>query len=58
MYWDKKCLPKARFFSWLTLQNKILIADTFREKGYVSPRKFPFCEEDEENVDHLLLAYK
>lgn len=53
--WDRYCLPKARVFTWLALQNKLLIAENFRRMGYEGPSRCPLCEKDEEDTNHLLL---
>lgn len=33
LYWDKRCLPKAGYFSWPTLQGRILTIKWFRKLG-------------------------
>ena len=52
--WDPACLPKAGFFLWLAVQNRILTADRLRRFGIAGPTRCPLCKIECEDVDHLL----
>ncbi|XP_057839274.1 uncharacterized protein LOC131049246 [Cryptomeria japonica] len=53
--WNNVCLPKARAFSWLAGNRRILSGDCLRKMGFVGPFRCVLCEKAEEDVDHLLL---
>ena len=37
LFWDVACLPKAGFFLWLALQNRILTTDRLARFGIIGP---------------------
>ena len=51
--WDAACLPKAGFFLWLVLQNRVLTADRFAKYGIFGPSWCVLCKQNNEDVDHL-----
>ena len=48
-------LEKARLFSWLCVNNKILTRVNLFRKGYLKIKDCVLCGEAEETIDHLLL---
>ena len=52
--WDPSCLPKAGFFLWLAIQNRIPSMDRLYKSGIQGPSRCILCLHNSENVDHLL----
>lgn len=52
--WDPAGLPKAGFFLWLAVQNRILTSDRLRRFGIAGPTRCPLCKAECEDMNHLL----
>lgn len=54
--WKTWALPKCRFFLWLTAHNRWWTADRLAKRGLDHPPKCPLCDQEDETLDHLLVA--
>jgi hypothetical protein len=54
--WKARVEPKCRFFDWLVLHNRILIADNMIKKNWACNPNCPLCYCLLESVNHLLIA--
>lgn len=51
--WQWRILLKVKIFSWLLLEEKILIWDNLHKRGFHGPNICPFCHLDSESFHHL-----
>jgi hypothetical protein len=54
--WKTWALPKCCFFIWLVAQNRLWTADRLAKRGLIHPEKCPFCDQEDETIDHLLVT--
>jgi hypothetical protein len=52
--WKAWAPPKCRFFMWLVAHNRCWTADRLARRGLQHPDKCPLCDQEEENIQHLL----
>jgi hypothetical protein len=50
--WDLKVPPRVQVFLWVFLQNKIMIRDNLRQRGFPKPMECSFYKEFE-SVHHI-----
>ncbi|WVZ83247.1 hypothetical protein U9M48_030415 [Paspalum notatum var. saurae] len=53
--WRAKVPPKVKFFAWLAAQNRCWTADRRRRHGLQDDDRCALCDQDQENINHLLL---
>jgi hypothetical protein len=53
--WKSWALPKCRFFLWLVAHKRCWTADRLAKRGLNHPEKCLLCDQEEENIDHLLV---
>jgi len=54
--WKSWAPPKCRFFLWLVAHNRCWTADRLARRGLPHPEKCPFCDQEEETINHLLVS--
>jgi len=54
--WTTWAPPKCRFFMWLAPHKKCWTADRLLRRGLPSEPLCPFCDQEDENIDHLLVT--
>jgi hypothetical protein len=52
--WKSWAPPKCKTFLWLAMQNKCWTADKLQKRGLPYLEACPFCEQEQETVQHLL----
>ncbi|AQK53266.1 uncharacterized protein [Zea mays] len=52
--WKTWAPPKCKFFLWLAIRNKCWTADRLQKRGLAYPEVCPLCDQDSENIQHLL----
>jgi hypothetical protein len=52
--WKTWAPPKCKFFLWLAIRNKCWTADRLQKRGLDYPEVCPLCDQDSENIQHLL----
>jgi hypothetical protein len=53
--WGSRAPLRCRFFIWVALQNRCWTADRLARRGLDHPEQCPFCDQEEETINHLLL---
>jgi hypothetical protein len=53
--WKSWAPPKCCFFMWLVAHNRCWTADQLERRGLPHPDKCPLCDQEEENIQHLLI---
>jgi hypothetical protein len=53
--WKSWALPKCRFFLWLVAHKRCWTTDRLAKQGLNHPEKCLLCDQEEENMDHLLM---
>lgn len=53
--WKSWALPKCRFFLWLVAHKRCWTTDRLAKRGLNHPEKCLLCDQEEENMDHLLV---
>jgi hypothetical protein len=48
---------KCKFLMWLIAHHRCWTANRFARKGLPHPEHCPFCDQEEETINHLLLHY-
>ena len=56
--WNPYLPTKVSFFAWEVLWGRVMTLDQFKKRGRHLINRCPLCDEDEENIDHLLLLCK
>jgi hypothetical protein len=56
LIWKTWAPPKCRFFMWLVAHNKCWTADRLARRGLPRPGCCPLCDQEEETINHLLVA--
>jgi hypothetical protein len=46
--------PKCKFFLWLVIRNKCWTDDRLQKRGLDYPEVCPLCDQEPENIQHLL----
>jgi hypothetical protein len=54
--WRTWAPPKKKFFLWLVAQRRVWTADRLQKRGMAHPVACPFCDQEQETLDHLLLG--
>jgi len=54
--WKTWAPPKCRFFMWLVAHNRCWTADRLARRGLPHPARCPLCDQEEENIQHLLIG--
>jgi len=54
--WKSWAPGKCHFFMWLVARNRCWTADRLARCGLQHPTTCPHCDQDEENINHLLAA--
>jgi hypothetical protein len=52
--WEPWAPPKCKFFIWLAIRNKCWTADILQKRGLDHPEVCPLCDQEPENIQHLL----
>jgi hypothetical protein len=52
--WKSWAPPKCKFFIWLAIRNKCWTADRLQKRGLDHPEVCPLCDQEPENIQHLL----
>jgi hypothetical protein len=47
---------KCKFFLWLVAHNRCWTADGFARRGLPHPEHCPFCDQEDETIQHLLCS--
>jgi hypothetical protein len=55
--WKTKSIPKIDMFTWTLAHKGILTGKNLRRRGWEGPSRCPFCSQEEETIDHLLLGF-
>ena len=58
LIWNPVVPPKIGVFSWEATWGKVLTLDQLKRRGMTLVNRCIMCEEDEENIDHLLIHCK
>ena len=56
--WNPVILPRMGFFTWEASWGKVLTLDQLKRRGRALANRCFLCEEDEEDINHLLLHCK
>ena len=54
--WKSWAPSKCRFFMWLVAHQRCWTADRLAKRGLPHPNRCPLCDQDEENIQHLLVG--
>ena len=54
--WRSRAPPHCRFFAWLVSKNRCWTADRLQRRGLPHPTLCPFCDQEQETIQHLLLG--
>ena len=54
--WKSHAPPKCRFFMWLAAHNRCWTADRLARRGLPHPARCLLCDQEEENIQHLLVG--
>ena len=54
--WKSHAPPKCRFFMWLVAHNRCWTADRLARRGLPHPARCLLCDQEEENIQHLLVG--
>ncbi|KAL4201630.1 hypothetical protein AMTRI_Chr02g259540 [Amborella trichopoda] len=52
--WSSKCYPRAKWFSWLALHNRLPASFLLQQRGMQLDSLCPFCSNHDDNLFHLL----
>ena len=58
LIWNSVVPPKIGVFAWEATWGKVLTLDQLKRRGMTLVNRCFMCEEDEENIDHLLIHCK
>jgi hypothetical protein len=53
MVWKAWATPKAKFFAWLAIQNRLWTADRLEKRGWDNCGLCPLCKQTQETAAHL-----
>jgi hypothetical protein len=54
--WKSWSPPKCNFFLWLAALGRCWTADRLQKRGLSHPTHCPFCDQESETIDHLLVG--
>jgi hypothetical protein len=54
--WQTWALAKCQVFVWLVVHKKCWTVDRLAKRGMNDPENCPLCNQEEENIDHLLVS--
>jgi len=54
--WKTWAPPRCRFFIWLVFHNRVWTADRLAKRNLPHPEACPFCDQEEETINHLLVG--
>jgi hypothetical protein len=54
--WKTWAPPKCKFFMWLIAHQRVWTADRLQKRGIDHPERCPFCDQEQETLDHLLVG--
>jgi hypothetical protein len=54
--WKTWAPPKCRVFLWLVSHKRCWTADRLERRGLPHPEKCPLCDQENEDIDHLLVS--
>jgi hypothetical protein len=54
--WKSWAPPKCRLFLWLVSHKRCWISDRLAQCGLSHLKKCPLCDQEDENIDHLLVS--
>ena len=52
--WKSWAPSKCKVFLWLAIRNRCWTADRLARRGLPHPAKCPLCDQEEEDIQHLL----
>jgi hypothetical protein len=55
--WKTWAPPKCMIFLWLVSHKRYWAADQLERRGLPHPEKCPLCDQENEDIDHLLVLY-
>ncbi|GJN06758.1 hypothetical protein PR202_ga24514 [Eleusine coracana subsp. coracana] len=53
--WSSWAPLRAKLFLWMAIMNRCWTADRLSRKGLDHPEACPFCDQQEETIEHILL---
>ena len=56
MAWKSRALRQCRFFAWLAGRNRCWTSDRLARRGLPHQAACPFCYQEEETINHVLLT--
>jgi hypothetical protein len=56
LIWSTWAPRKCKFFLWLVAHNRCWKADRLARRGLPHPERCPFCDQEDETIQHLLRA--
>ena len=54
--WDSRAPLRCKMFLWLAFKNRLWTSDRLKRRGLPHQAACPFCDQEDESVDHLLLS--
>jgi len=54
--WKSWAPSKCKTFVWLAIRNRCWIADRLEKRGPPHPDRCPLCDQEEENIQHILTS--
>jgi len=54
--WKSLAPSKCKTFVWLAIRNRCWTADRLEKRGLPHPDRCPLCDQEEENVQHILTS--
>jgi hypothetical protein len=54
--WKTWASPRCKFFIWLVFHNRVWTADRLARRNLPHPEVCPFCDQEEETINHILLG--
>jgi hypothetical protein len=56
LIWSNWAPRKCKFFLWLVAHNRCWTADRLARRGLPHPEHCPFCDQEDETIEHLLCS--
>ena len=54
--WNRMCIPKHRFISWLVMWRKLRTKSFLKKAGIAADNTCVLCQNGEESMDHLFFG--